>query len=374
MSSFAGVNDLRKLYISSWKEKIVIAAIENNQTMALYVCQDEQNAIGSIYKGIVKAKKANIHAFFVDVGKEKELYLHASDCLEPSKMKVGDEIIVQTSKESSRHKSAQATMYISLVGQYLIYSPFTNFIAVSKKLSESERDIWQHVAHEWKREQEGFIIRTAVLSATKEAVEKELHELRREMNQILEKGKRIKTPTLLFKGSNFIDHIATRYRSSGFTSILTDNTNIYEHFKGKLQQSITFLKNLPIQLEKEIQQAMKKIVWMPDGSYLLMEENESLTVIDVNSGHSSLDPFTINQHAAVEALRQLRLRNISGMIVIDFLRMNEKECKFIQKIVEGAAKQDVHTVSIFGFTRMGLFELTRKKIGQNLKEAIEKDM
>lgn len=365
---------MRQLYISEWKKHIVIAAMEHGEPVAFYVCRADEEAVGSIYKGIVKTCKSNIHAYFIDIGEEKKLYLHESDCLGTSELHVGDEIIVQTAKESSRNKSRQATMYVSLVGEYLIYSPFANYIAISKKLSESERDRWERLANEWKREQEGFIFRTAVLSASKEEVKKELLALRKEMNKILATGRQRKAPALLYEAPNFIEQIATRYRSYGFTSILTDHPNVYESFQGKLQQSLTFVAKPPFQLEKEIQKAMKNIVWMKDGSYLLIEKNESLTIIDVNSGHSSLEPFIINQQAAMEAMRQLRLRNISGMIVIDFLRMNDKERNVIQKMVEDTAKQDVHTVIIFGFTRMGLFELTRKKIGRALNEVTETGM
>lgn len=362
---------MRKLYISSWNEQIVAAAAENGKVMALYVCHDEEDAIGSIYKGVVKSEKTNIHAYFINIGKEKELFLHKSDCIEPNNLHVGDEVIVQITKASSRHKSRQATMNVSLVGDYLIYSPFANFIAVSKKMSASERETWHRFANEQKREQEGMIIRTAVLSASKDAVEKELRQLRKQMKQIIEKSKQIQAPALLYKGNDCIKQIASRYVSHGFSIIVTDCKKVYELFKGKLQQDIMYETSLPIHLQREIQLAMKKVIWMQDGSYLLIEENESLTLIDVNSGHSSLDPFSINQQAAFEAMRQLRLRNIGGMIVIDFLRTREDERIRIQKTIEEAAENDVHTVSIFGFTRMGLFELTRKKIGRSLKEVIE---
>lgn len=366
-----GVNELRHLYISNWKKNRVIAAIDQNEPVAFYICRDDEEAVGSIYKGIVKTYKSNIHAYFIDIGEETELYLHESDCLDASEMHVGDEIIVQTVKESSRNKSRQATMYVSLVGECLIYSPFMNYIAISKKLSESDREKWERLGNEWKQGQEGFIIRTAVLTSSKEKVKNELHELRKQMNKILESGKQSKAPARLFEGRNFIEQIATRYHSYGFTSIFTDHPDVYKTFNGKLQQSLTLVETPPFQLEKEIQKAMKNIVWMQDGSYLLIEENESLTVVDVNSGHSSLTPFVINKHAAIEAMRQLRLRNISGMVVIDFLRMNKDERKYIKKIIEDLAKQDVHTISIFGYSRMGLFELTRKKIGQALKDAID---
>lgn len=362
---------MRQLYISNWKKHIVIAAIEHKKPVAFYLCNDDEEVVGSIYKGIVKTYKPNIHAYFVDIGAGKELYLHESDCLDTSELHIGDEIIVQIKKVSSWNKSRQATMYISLVGEYLIYSPFTKYIALSKKLPESEKDMWERIANEWKREQEGFIFRTAVLSVSKEEVKKELLEMRKQMNKILEIGKQRKAPALLYEGPYFIEQIATRYHSYGFTSILTDQPNIYERFKGKLKQPLTFVGQLPFQLEKEIQKAMKNIVWMQNGSYLLIEENESLTVIDVNSAHSTLEPFMINKHAAIEAMKQLRLRNIGGMIVIDFLRMNENERNEIQKMLEDAAKQDVHTITIFGFSRMGLFEMTRKKIGRALNEVIE---
>lgn len=360
---------LRKLYVSSWNERTVVAAVENGKVMALTICHDGEETVGSMYKGIVKAKKTNIDAYFIDIGREKDVFLHAMDCLE-SNLQIGEEVVVQTMKESSRHKSGQATMKLSLVGEYIIYSPYTNYVAASKKLSTFERKQWIEFGTDAKRGQEGFIFRTAVSKASRDEVEKELYDLRDQMHQIVEKSKQIEAPALLHRGKDCIEQTVNRYNSTGFSFITTDREDVYAHLTDHMQLEVIFETVPPIDLHKEIQRALKKVVWLQDGSYLLIEENESLTVIDVNSGHSSLDPVTINLNAAHEAIRQLRLRNLSGMIVIDFLRMDEDERTWIQKAVEDAVTRDVHTVTIFGFTRMGLFELTRKRIGRSLKEVM----
>lgn len=360
---------MRTIYLSKWNERLVAAVIENGKTMALNVCNDEEETLASIYKGIVKAEKANIDAYFVDIGQERDVFLHKADCLH-SNLQIGEEVIVQIARVSSRYKSGQVTMKLTIAGRYMVYSPFDDYIAFSKKLPFLERKKWLDFANKVKREREGFLFRTAVSTVQFDEVKQELSQLREQMMQIIEKSKQVQAPALLHRGKDCITQTVNRCLSSGVSAITTDYESIYNRFKDQFQLKVIIDAAPPIDLNREIHRAMKKIVWLQDGSYLLIEENEALTVIDVNSGHSTLDPMTINQHAAFEAIRQLRLRNLGGMIVIDFLRMNEQEQTFIHKEVEKAAARDLQTIIIFGFTQMGLFELTRKKTGRSLKESL----
>lgn len=369
---------LRNFIVSSLNGQTVIAVIEDGQTMELIICNDEAS-IGSIYKGTVTTKKANIRACFVDIGLNKEVFLHEANGLDFHKLNVGDEIIVQTVKGSHHFKSAQVTMKLSLVGNYLIYSPFTNYVAASKKLSQIEREKWLRFAEENQDDDEGIIFRTAVKKASYEEVKRELIQLRVDMNRIIENGKYAKPQTLLYAGMDCIEQTLNQYASSGIAVIETDNHHVYTHLQELAsmnvyleQTQVKHVNDFVINIEKEIELAMKKVVWMQDGSYLLIEENESLTVIDVNSGKSTSPVQEINEQAAKEAIRQLRLRNIGGMIVIDFIRTRRKEERsLIPKVIEKAVKDDVYTMTVFGFTSMGLFELTRKKQRRSLRESIK---
>lgn len=369
---------LRKLFISSWNGKTALAVIEEGQPLELIVCTEEV-PIGSIYKGIVKTIKTNIRACFVDVGLDKDVFLHEANCFDFQKLKIGDEIIVQTVKGSHHFKNAQVTMNLSLVGKYLIYFPFTNYVAASKKLSQEEREKWLHFAEENKLGDEGLILRTAVMEASFEEAKQELVELREEMKRILELGKQLGARTKLFTGMDCIEQTLNQYASFRIALIETDLEHVYNDLQKLVQTKEIFeetqvklVNNPPINIERELELATKKVVWMKDGSYLLIEENESITSIDVNSGKSLLPAQDINIHAAKEAVRQLQLRNIGGMIVIDFIRTKDEEDRFrIQNTIEKTTKNDLNTVTIFGFTRMGLFELTRKKNRRSLLESIK---
>lgn len=362
---------LRTIDLTVWNERTVVAMTENEKIMALTICDDEKEPLGSIYKGVVTEVKMNIGAYFVQIGQDEMAFLHKNECLH-SDVQSGDTVIVQTLNENSRYKHRQVTMKLTFVGHYIIYSPFANYVAFSKKLSEKEREQWLSFANAMKVEHEGFIFRTAVAKASKNEVEKEIQYFRKQMEQIIEKSERTLAPALLYRGKDCIEQTLDRYQSLEISRIRTDQAELYAQLQAERREKVQHETSLLIDLEKEIQRALKKVVWMSDGSYLLFEENESLTVIDVNSGHSQLDPVEINQNAAHEAMRQLRLRNITGMIVIDFLRMTQDEQTLLKREIEKSITLDVHTVTIFGFTQMGLFELTRKKNGRSLKESIKR--
>ncbi len=347
--------------------------------MELILCNDKEVSLGNIYKGIVKDKKLGIGAYFVDIGIEHDCFLPASDTLY-SKMEIGDDILVQVTKKSRPYKHVQVTMKLSMSGEYLVYLPFSKYAAASKKLQEDERQHWLTFAKTHIREQEGLIIRTAAATAGYEQVEGELQSLRNETTQLLNKSEKVKAPALLYTGMTCIERILNTYSSSGRTVIQTDHMNINQQIKDwmstnrqKDPPTVHLEKHLQINFKREIELALKKVVWLKDGSYLLIEEGEALTVIDVNTGKSSAQRLTINEQAMIEAMRQIRLRNLSGMIVIDFLRMSSfEEQKTIQKQLEKISKLDNKTVTVFGFTKMGLFELTRKNEGRTLKEMIGK--
>lgn len=358
---------LRTIDVTVWNERTVVTLTENEKIIALTICDDEKDALGSIYKGVVTEVKTNIGAYFVQIGQDEITFLKMDESLHAN-IQIGDTVIVQTVNEKSRYKRCQVTMKLTFVGHYVIYSPFTNYIAFSKKLSEKEREQWLPLANAMKVEREGFIFRTAVAKASKDEVEKEIRFFRKQLEQIIEKSVRTQAPALLYRGKDCIEQTLDRYQSLEISYIRTDRKTYYEQLKTTCKEGIQYIKKLPIDVEKEIHHALKKVVWMSDGSYLLFEENESLIVIDVNSGHSKRNPIEINRNAAHEAMRQLRIRNLSGMIVIDFLRMTKDEQTILQQEIEKAITLDVNKVMLFGFTRMGLFELTRKKIGRSLKE------
>ncbi|PWA10715.1 hypothetical protein DCC39_10505 [Pueribacillus theae] len=368
---------MRKFFISNWQGKTILAVTENQKTVEIIVCNKKIGKLGNIYKGIVKKSKEAMDTYFVQIGQNEDGFLLAKDCL-VERLEHGEEIVVQVVKERSRFKSAKLTMKLSFPGVFLVYSPFADYVAASKKMSNNERDKWISFAENQKRGHEGFIIRTAASDSTLEEVERELKHLRQTSSRLLWESNHLHAPTLLHEGFDCIEQAFHNYISSGIDEVVTDDKDEYEKIKTLVEKIdndhssiVTFQTNLPINVENEIQLALKKVVWLPDGSYLLIEETESMTMIDVNSGKSRSGVMEINKQAAIEAMRQLRLRNLGGMIVIDFLRMKKEDEQLILQEVQRASSADRKTVKIFGFTRMGLFELTRKKIGGTLKENLE---
>lgn len=365
---------MRKLYVAKWNNHCISAIIENNKPVELFVyAGNDEERIGDIYLGIVNKFLPKLHSYFIDLGENKEGFLPASEVTH--ELSPGERVIVQIVNLRNRTKSSKLTTSLAFPGRLLVYLPNANYVAASKKIPEAMRDKWITYGYELVENDEGIIFRTAVLSASQSSVRKEFEQLRTVAKSALQGNEHSQKPTKLYQGLDSIEQIFHDYPD--ITEIVTNHRELFNTLEKTLSTStllhvsLTLDNHVSFNLDREIELALKKVVWLPNASNLLIEETEVATIIDVNSAKSRDSILNINLEAAREIARQIRLRNLSGMIIIDFIRMEfAEEQEMVKNEFKRAVRHDKKTITLFGFTPMGLFELTRKKSGPSLKQSL----
>jgi ribonuclease G len=397
---------LRKIVMNVETSEQRVAVLEHNQLVEIMHEHPGRNDIvGRIYKAKVANVLPGMQAVFVDLGIEKNGYLYRDELLsfqrsplsqeEKKKRSVsefvteGEELLVQVIKEGFGNKGPVVTEDISLPGRYIVYMPFSHYVGVSKKIAAEERDRWRELGESLCKGEEGLIIRTSSSDQTNEAISLELEYLRNQWQKISDKEKQSNTPSLLYEDDGIIERVIRDYGTNSIEEIVVDSSLFFNRIKElalhypKLHGKVTRYRDqenifAAYGIESEIEKALRQRVWLKNGAYLIIEQTEALTVIDVNTGKytgkQSLRDTIIktNRSAAKEIARQLRLRDLSGIVVIDFINMvNENDLLEVQKVLTEALKRDRTKTKVLGFTSLGLFELTRKKVRENLQTVIE---
>ncbi len=375
-----------------------VAVLEGNKVFELTVLQPNHTEIvGNIYKGRVIDVLPGMQAAFVDIGLERNGYigreqLGTYQLAAPGEkeksissfVRQGEEMIVQVTKEGADRKGPKLTGLIEFPGDSIVYSPLGNYIAVSRKMKEEKREKWRTFFQSQLQEPEGLIVRTACENQDEAKVVQELQMQRQRYKTMLEQKNRLKSPSLLVDANNLIDKILLEYPLQTVEEILIDDAETFRKVKDQIGEGKTsFYREKEnifsfYGIEKEIEKALKHIVWLDNGAYLLIEQTEALTIIDVNTGkfqgkvNLRDTVFKTNIAAAKEIAYQLMVRNISGIVLIDFIDMKDKEQQ--QKVIQAlrsVAKEDRNRVTIHGFTSLGIMELTRKKARQDLSAIVQ---
>ncbi|WP_144698808.1 Rne/Rng family ribonuclease [Fictibacillus phosphorivorans] len=377
------------------------ALIENEKLIECAVHRPTKSPLtGNIYKGKVQKVLPGMQAVFVDIGTSKNGFLHKDDLpiyqqlsgeeqkkvSISSLIKEGESILVQVVKEETGDKGAKLTALISFTGHLLVYFPFTPNVGISKKIKESQRAKLQDWGNSVTSDQEGLIIRTGCEDFPEREMNQELKRLRRQLNEVQKYSDGKKAPALIVQ-PHFFYPLLERWLNHHVEEIIVDDYETYQHVK---EYAASYQKPYSVKLynEKEplfrkfgidtdIEKTLSPLVWLKNGSSLYFNVTEALTAIDVNTGKftgkkdRSKTVVEANKIAAKEIMKQLRLRNIAGMIVIDFITMQSNEDKEqINKVMRDALKNDSTTMILHGFTKMGLFEMTRKKERPSLLETL----
>ncbi|MFS0787364.1 Rne/Rng family ribonuclease [Shouchella sp. 1P09AA] len=354
--------------------------------------------IGSVYKAKVEKVMPNMQAAFIDIGSDKNGFLHRDELYAFQKdqregkdvlsiaqyLKAGTELIVQVTKESDGTKGPRLTEIISLPGHGIVYLPAGQEVSISKKIDdESKRQELKEKMSPLLQEDEGMIIRTQGNGASIEEISEELRFLRALWQKTQTHQDQI--PYRLYQGSSLIEQLVKRQSKEELHEWVVDH---YDDFKLVQQLLPASLKDrvrlVPgnedvfSTVQKQLDKALRRHVWLKNGGYLIFDETEALTVVDINSGKykKKKDKFAmaieVNEEAAIEICRQLRLRNYSGMVLIDFIEMeNERAQKKIVTLVEKELEQDLVKTSVKGFTKLGMLELTRKKTARPIAEVLQ---
>ncbi|MGL5316293.1 MAG: Rne/Rng family ribonuclease [Peptostreptococcaceae bacterium] len=369
---------MKNIIIESLISSQKTAILEDDKLSEIFIEDNKiDKKVSNIYRGIVKKVLPGIDACFVDIGYEKMAYLQLK---KDASIKAGQEILVQVNKEEIGTKGAKLNLEISLAGRYLVYIPSNDRTTISNKIvEEKERFRLKKIAKAINEENLGLIIRTEAVGCSKEELEADIYELKVQYENILKEYKLGMGPKLLYKSLDFASKYVKDNVNENIDKIITNDTKKYEELKHILKSiNKEYIEKLVLEENKDIfdlykvnnqiEKVLNKKVWLKSGGYLIIEKTEALTVIDVNTGKFTGNlklgetVYQTNLEAAVEIARQLRLRDIGGIIIVDFIDMNKSKYKqeLIKKLEEELQK-DKRKSEVLGMTRLGLVEIARRR-------------
>nr|WP_239094147.1 Rne/Rng family ribonuclease [Bacillus sp. B15-48] len=375
------------------------ALLKNDKLERLYIEQPKHKSlVGDLFLGTVEKVIPGMNAAFVDFGEEKKGFLYRDKVpkyvLDENKEKKqrnisaflhqGEKLLVQVEKDAAGTKGARLSAIIELSGKHIIYMPTGKYIAVSKKLADPKaKKCLREFGEQLKTGTEGLIFRTSSAHVQEDILERELNDLREQYQQLEKRAKNMRKPGLIEAYDAFYDELIQTMDNMSAGEVIIDDLPL----KKKLEQygqhlDVSYYHDKEnifsvYELEKEIERAMRKTVWLENGAYLIFDEAEALTIVDVNTGKYSGKTeltetvFKTNKLAAVEVARQLRLRDIGGMVLIDFIDMKDvSDREAVVKVMETSLAEDGRRTRIIGFTELGILQLTRKKTKLSISEAL----
>ena len=389
-----------------------VALVENKELSEIYIDVNKGNGIaGNIYKGRVTNVLPGMQAAFVDIGLEKNAFLFVKDaqpyafCEEmeiyvsdsPYKehqidelLRVGQELIVQVVKEAIDTKGPRVTTHITLPGRFLVIMPSVDYVGVSRRIcDETEKERLKEMAAECKPADMGLIVRTAAIGCSKEDFEADIQFLTKLWETILVRKKAVESSKVIHRDLTLIYKTVRDLFTKDVDRMVINNKEQYEkvieiiditapHMKNKVEY-YTKTEDLfeSYQLEAKINRLASRKVWLKNKGYIVIDQTEALTSIDVNTGKfvGSKDfedtVYLTNMEAAKEIGRQLRLRDIGGIIIIDFIDMHNKDHE--EAVIEAlklTLKKDRTKNNVLGMTQLGLVEMTRKKVRQRIESVL----
>jgi ribonuclease G len=371
-----------------------------------------RSIVGNVYKGKVDNVLPGLEAAFVDIGLEKNGFLHVDEIVLPGietpkrgrgtaggpkitdLLRPGQEIVVQVIKDPLKSKGARLSMELTIAGRYLVYAPTGEGTGVSKRLEDKERERLRKEIKGLDTGGGGVIVRTAAHGASREGFEREMLYLKKLHEVLQARVEKTQAPSLVFQEADLAVRVVRDIFADDFERALIDDEAQYERLRGFLQRTAPELVDKverykgrkPLleeySVDQEIDSLLERRVDLPSGGYLIIDYAEALTVIDVNSGsfvgkgkQARLeDTITkINLEAAEEVVRQLRLRDIGGIIVIDFIDMaRAKNRDAVLKTLRGALEQDRTKTYTAELSKLGLVEMTRQNVTEGVREIITK--
>ncbi|WP_428909264.1 Rne/Rng family ribonuclease [Niallia sp. Krafla_26] len=390
---------MKKLIVNVLTREKRFALLDGSKVEKLEIKQPKHTSrVGNIYLGTITKVLPGMNAAFVDIGEEKNGYIHRdklasfvlADGSKEEKEKKGissfvhqgEKLLVQVEKDATGTKGPKLSSIIELSGEHLIYMPKGKYIAVSKKIQDSQN--LRQFGYHHKTEEEGFIFRTSSANANEEELMIEIEQLRSHHEHLEKKAKTLKKPGLVLEHQHFFHELVEVIRPIAQNlEVVIDDRSLLEKLQNvypSLQITLhTGYENIfsAYHLHGETEKALKRMVWLSNGAYLVMDEVEALTIIDVNTGKFSGKQdladtvLKTNLLAAEEAARQIRLRDLAGMILIDFIDMkNEKERNQVQERITEELRKDGRQTRIVGFTALGILQLTRKRTKNSLAESL----
>lgn len=381
------------IFIDSKEELDIVGIVEDNRLAEFYQEKTKaQSILGNIYRARVANTLQGMEAGFVDIGQEKNAYIPLKEALKKEQMytgekysleeviKGGQEVIVQVIKEPVGNKGAKVTTHLTITGRYLVITPYSHNINISKKIVDPDEVMrLKSIGRRIKSDDIGMIIRTNSAGIDESQFQEEYDSLVAIYKKIESERNFLPTPKLVYKDSGLIYQIIRDCFTDMGTKIIVNNKEKYEnimllddYFSNKLKDKIaydpTFSIDDDMRIQMDIKEALSRTVQLENGGYIVIDETEALTAIDVNTGKyvgglSLKDTvLSMNLEAAEEIARQIRLRDIGGIIIIDFIDMKDKSHipMVLEKLREEFTK-DRNKPNVIDMTKLCLVEVTRKR-------------
>jgi ribonuclease E len=391
----------RVMVVRSKGGRIQIGVLEDNVLVEHYVARNQDaSLIGNVYLGRVQNVLPSMEAAFVDIGRGRNAVLYSGEVdwdgvetgNQPRRielaLKSGDRVLVQVTKDPVGHKGARLTSQISLPGRYLVYVPNGSMNGISRKLPDTERARLKKILKEVLPESSGVIVRTAAEGATEDQLTRDVQRLTAQWEHISTQVKTIQAPALLHSEPDLLVKIVRDVFNEDFTRMLIQGdealTTISNYLAGVAPDLLERVEKYEgdqdpfdaFRITEQIEKALDRKVWLPSGGSLVIDRTEAMTVVDVNTGKfvgsgGNLEETVTknNLEAAEEIVRQLRLRDIGGIIVVDFIDMvlESNRDLVLRRLIE-CLSRDRTKHQVAEVTSLGLVQMTRKKLGLGLLE------
>lgn len=405
----------KEIVINSTNEDTRIALLENSKLVELFVERpDNERSLSNIYKGKVRKVVKGMQAAFINIGNPQDAFLHFSDMgshtkqlftgmdeedwdsndekenqsIEPWKLlKNGQEVLVQITKEPIANKGPRVTTELTMPGRFLVLVPNERRIGVSRKISSGqERRRLRQITRKHLPKNFGLIVRTVAEGKSEDLIKQDLLKLVKQWEEVEKKMATAPAFSLLFQDLGMASSVIRDLFSEDVQRVVVDSRKMYREITTYLKEVGSelhkkveyFRKRQPVfdafKIEEEIQKSMEKKVWMANGGYIIIEHTEALTVVDVNSGRffgrkdHEKNSLKINMESAREIARQLRLRDVGGLIVIDFIDMEQESNR--QRVVNELNKEFARDRAVSkvdsNVSRFGLVQMTRQRIRPSL--------
>ncbi len=390
---------MREIIIKHTNEKNIITLVEDYNVVEKYEeSEDKKRLEGNIYLGKIQRVLPGLQAVFVDIGNNKNAFLHIKDIIPKASnqtgnknknfdeidinnyVKVGMPVIVQVKKDQIMQKGPRVSTHINLPGRFIVAMPETKFVTVSQKIEDvNEIKRLKGIVEENLDKDLGIIVRTSAIGKSKEEIKKDLEEVTYKLEKIYSnlreiENKKSYTPKLLYSNNKVIDRLLVDMIDKEINRIIVDDSSMYEY----ILEILKTMKKEDIKLEindnvfniydikKQLERLESRKIWLKCGGFITIDKTEALTAIDVNTGKyigkQDLNDtiLTVNKEATIEIAKQLKIRDIGGIIIVDYIDMNEENRKKILQLFNECIKSDRSKVQIVGFTPLNLLELTRK--------------
>lgn len=394
---------MKEIIVNNAKDKSTIIVTQDGNLIEKYEEFDDLERLeGNIYLGKVADILPGMQAAFVDIGDNKNAFLHIKDILPKVSnqtgnknedlnkynikdyVKTGMPVIVEVKKDKTDKKGAKVSTNLNIAGKFVVIIPNSDFITISHKIEDKkEIERLNNTVKDSRINGYGIIIRTSAINASEEQIKEDIHDVIKIYENIKNKADEIiknkgNIPDLLYEKGNIIKRLLLDIGHQELDKVIVNNEQTYEFVKGILKEihlnvKVELIKRDNIldiyNLEKQIEKISNRKVWLNCGGFITIDQTEALTAIDVNSGKftgkESIEKtvLKVNAEATIEIAKQIRARDIGGIVIIDYIDMDKKEDEeYIQNLLLEHLKKDRAKTQVVGFTKLHLLEMTRKHI------------